>query len=172
MKLVISRACDTDGTDFGNVDISVAVHLSPVVNVNLSPDPDHQFIARSNDVVSGYRNTVQRRECGRDRTKKSLPEYLQVIAQRTGNKILELNVWFRRKIQPFALPALDQFIGGLYLALLLQCLQVTGIQISGTIGYLSGGGGGAGRAALLLVLLKKLHLLGGLSRGAARNKGA
>src|SRR6476469_2010674 len=173
MKLVISRAGDTDGSDFGNVDIPVAVHLSPVVNIHLPPNPEHQFIARSNDVVRGYRNTVQRCERGRDRTKKSLPEYLQVIAQGTGNKILELNVWFRRKIQSFALPALDQFIGGLYLALLLQCLQVACIQISGAIGYLCGGGvGGAGRAALLLVLLKKLHLLGGLSRGAARNKGA
>jgi hypothetical protein len=50
-------------------------------------------------------------------------------------------------------------------------LQVTGLQISGAIGYLCGRGAGRA-AALLLVLLKKLHLLGGLSRSAARNKGA
>src|SRR5205807_1672695 len=75
------------------VDRSGAVDGSAIVDVDLSPGPNQQFIAGTNQVVGGDGNAIQR---GKGRwyfvAEQVVSKDIEVVPQRTGNEFLELDI--------------------------------------------------------------------------------
>src|SRR5882724_4688653 len=82
-----------------NVDLAGTIHDSPQVAVNLTPNPDLEFIAGTNNVVARNLELVDGRERARRLRKKRLPKHWQHLAGRVCNHLLELGFRVGRKLR-------------------------------------------------------------------------
>ncbi len=95
-EVLVLHARDADRADARDVDHAVAIDHRAVVDVDLAPGADLQFVARSDDVVRRHCDVLDRREGGRPTFEELLSEHRQAPAGRLLEEVLEL-VAFRTR---------------------------------------------------------------------------
>ncbi len=83
------QAGDLQLANFRDIDLAVAIDLDAVVNINLPPRAHDDLVARSDDIIGGHRNLVERRKRRWRRGEKPVSEQRQLTAYRALYKSLE-----------------------------------------------------------------------------------
>src|SRR5438067_7417078 len=88
--VLVRHAGDGDGADARDVDHAVAVHHGAVVDVDLAPCANQEFIARADDVVRRDRDVLYRREGRRRGLEQVVAVERQRLAGRLRDEVLEV----------------------------------------------------------------------------------